>query len=56
MKPQAKETTVQIGTSKARGLYKILYVQVLFAIALGVVVGHLWPALAVEMKPVDRSV
>ncbi len=31
--------------------YRILYVQVLVAIALGVAVGHFWPATAVEMKP-----
>jgi aerobic C4-dicarboxylate transport protein len=32
-------------------LYKILYVQVLFAIAVGIVIGHLWPHTGVEMKP-----
>src|SRR6267154_4075958 len=31
--------------------YRILYVQVLVAIILGIVVGHFWPATAVEMKP-----
>jgi len=31
--------------------YKILYIQVLIAIALGIALGHLWPAIAVEMKP-----
>src|SRR6267154_461509 len=31
--------------------YRILYVQVLVAIALGVALGHFWPAIAVEMKP-----
>ena len=31
--------------------YKITYVQVLFAIALGVVLGHMMPATAVSMKP-----
>lgn len=31
--------------------YKILYVQVLFAIALGILVGHFWPETGVEMKP-----
>jgi aerobic C4-dicarboxylate transport protein len=31
--------------------YKILYIQVLFAIGLGVVLGHWWPTVAVEMKP-----
>ena len=30
---------------------RILYVQVLVAIALGVALGHFWPATAVEMKP-----
>lgn len=31
--------------------YKILYVQVLAAIAVGVVLGHFWPHLGVAMKP-----
>jgi aerobic C4-dicarboxylate transport protein len=31
--------------------YRILYVQVLIAITLGIALGHLWPATAVEMKP-----
>src|SRR3982074_1986391 len=31
--------------------YKILYVQVLFAIACGVLLGVFYPALAVDMKP-----
>ena len=31
--------------------YKILYVQVLFAIVVGVVLGHFQPAFAVKMKP-----
>ena len=34
-----------------RPLYKVLYVQVLAAIALGVLVGHLWPATGIGMKP-----
>ncbi len=32
-------------------LYKVLYVQVLIAIVLAIVLGHFWPALGVEMKP-----
>ncbi|HEX9465356.1 MAG TPA: dicarboxylate/amino acid:cation symporter [Alphaproteobacteria bacterium] len=32
-------------------LYKVLYVQVLFAIAVGIMLGHLWPTLGIEMKP-----
>ena len=31
--------------------YKILYVQVLFAIAVGIALGHYYPHLAVQMKP-----
>src|SRR6266446_1361695 len=31
--------------------YRILYVQVIVAIAFGVALGHFWPATAVEMKP-----
>src|SRR6516164_5129230 len=31
--------------------FRILYVQVLIAIALGVLVGALWPRLGVELKP-----
>ncbi|UFW90568.1 dicarboxylate/amino acid:cation symporter [Bradyrhizobium barranii] len=32
-------------------LYAILYVQVLAAIAIAIVLGHYWPSLAVDMKP-----
>lgn len=32
-------------------LYKILYVQVLFAIAIGIILGHFYPAAAIAMKP-----
>jgi aerobic C4-dicarboxylate transport protein len=32
-------------------LFRILYVQVLIAIALGVLVGALWPKLGVQLKP-----
>ena len=35
--------------------YKILYVQVLFAIAVGIVLGHFWPATGVEMKPLGDA-
>lgn len=37
--------------SERKPFYKILYVQVLFAIACGVVLGHFAPKFAVEMKP-----
>src|SRR5580765_2728534 len=31
--------------------YKILYIQVLIAIALGIVIGHFYPNLGKELKP-----
>ncbi len=37
------------GTRKP--FFAILYVQVLAAIALAIVLGHFWPAIAVDMKP-----
>ena len=37
--------------TNARPWYKILYIQVLIAIALGVCVGHLYPDLGKELKP-----
>jgi aerobic C4-dicarboxylate transport protein len=40
-----------IASESRKPWYRILYVQVLVAIALGIAVGHLWPATAVEMKP-----
>ena len=35
--------------------YKILYVQVLFAIAVGILLGHFAPATGVEMKPLGDA-
>ena len=35
--------------------YKILYVQVLFAIAVGIALGHFWPETGVEMKPLGDA-
>ncbi len=35
--------------------YKILYVQVLFAIAVGILLGHFWPDTGVEMKPLGDA-
>ncbi|MCF2134341.1 MULTISPECIES: dicarboxylate/amino acid:cation symporter [Burkholderiaceae] len=36
-------------------LYKVLYVQVLFAIALGILLGHYHPQLAIQMKPLGDA-
>lgn len=38
-------------TKTKKPFYKITYVQVLFAIALGVILGHMMPATGVSMKP-----
>jgi aerobic C4-dicarboxylate transport protein len=45
----ATTTIAQAQTAKpAKPWYKVLYVQVLFAILLGIVVGWLWPGLATD--------
>ena len=36
---------------KKKPIYKVLYAQVIFAIIVGVILGHYYPALATEMKP-----
>jgi aerobic C4-dicarboxylate transport protein len=36
---------------RRRPFYRTLYGQVLIAIALGILIGHFWPATGVEMKP-----
>src|SRR6266851_5006607 len=36
---------------KKKPIYKHLYVQVLFAIACGVLLGHFWPDIGAAMKP-----
>jgi aerobic C4-dicarboxylate transport protein len=43
------------GTSPKRRFYSHLYVQVLAAIALGVALGHFYPDLAVQMKPLGDA-
>lgn len=34
---------------------KILYVQVLIAIAIGILLGHFYPDIAVKMQPLGRG-
>ena len=41
------------GTSTRRSPLKKLYVQVLLAIGVGILLGHFYPSLAVEMKPLS---
>jgi aerobic C4-dicarboxylate transport protein len=36
-------------------MHKVLYVQVLVAIAIGILLGHFYPALATEMKPLGDA-
>ncbi|MCY0386044.1 dicarboxylate/amino acid:cation symporter [Robbsia sp. Bb-Pol-6] len=35
--------------------YKVLYIQVLIAIALGIALGHFYPKLAIDMKPLGDA-
>lgn len=53
MPASAAMTTEAIGPAIRRHQpwYKILYVQVLVAIALGILIGHFWPHLGKELKP-----
>jgi aerobic C4-dicarboxylate transport protein len=37
--------------SQKKPWYRVLYAQVLFAVFLGIVLGHYYPALGVDMKP-----
>lgn len=43
--------SVTIATGAKKPFYKILYVQVLAAIAIAVLLGHFYPSFAVDMKP-----
>ena len=38
-----------------RPWYTVLYVQVLIAIALGIAVGHFWPATGASLKPLGDA-
>ncbi|AKC69275.1 dicarboxylate/amino acid:cation symporter [Pandoraea oxalativorans] len=42
-------------TQTKKPFYRILYVQVLFAIVVGILLGHFRPDLAVEMKPLGDA-
>jgi aerobic C4-dicarboxylate transport protein len=43
--------TISTEGRSRKAFYKVLYVQVLAAIAFAIVLGHYWPAIAVDMKP-----
>ncbi|MGY8676678.1 C4-dicarboxylate transporter DctA [Bradyrhizobium sp. UFLA05-153] len=39
------------GTATRKPFYRLLYVQVLFGVVLGIVVGHVWPDFGAALKP-----
>ena len=41
----------EIITMTIRKLLGTLYIQVLIAIALGVLIGHVWPPIGIDLKP-----
>jgi aerobic C4-dicarboxylate transport protein len=45
------ETRLELITMTIRKLLGTLYVQVVIAIAMGIVVGHYWPQIGVDFKP-----
>src|ERR1700693_4358605 len=53
--PAAKPEMTEVGrvsaTPRARSWYKHLSVQILFAMILGAIVGHVWPERADSLKP-----
>ena len=39
------------GTATRKPFYRLLYVQVLFGVVLGIAVGHVWPDFGAALKP-----
>jgi aerobic C4-dicarboxylate transport protein len=52
--PSADFTTRRSGAVVHRSPLRKLYVQVLIAIALGILLGHFFPSLGVDMKPLSE--
>ncbi|MHA6766451.1 dicarboxylate/amino acid:cation symporter [Sphingobium ummariense] len=48
-------TTSPVQTAQRLPLYRQLYVQVLVAIALGVLIGHFFPSAGVQLKPLGEA-
>lgn len=44
-------TSVSGGATPRKSIFRVLYVQVLIAVAIGATLGHFWPALGTDMKP-----
>ena len=49
--PSAEARSTPAAAAPRKPFYRILYVQVLIGIAIGVLIGELWPDVAVDMKP-----
>lgn len=43
-------------TPARKPLYKSLYAQVIFAVTIGVLLGHFYPQLGTQMKPLGDGV
>jgi aerobic C4-dicarboxylate transport protein len=46
-----RNSSEQPSVQKRRPWYRVLYIQVLIAIALGIVIGHFYPKTGVALKP-----
>ena len=51
----AHAKTAVAGTTHGKPLYQSLYVQVLAAIVIGVALGHFYPQLGAQMKPLGDT-
>lgn len=49
--PPAEARSTPAAAAPRKPFYRILYVQVLIGIAIGIAIGELWPDVAVDMKP-----
>ena len=43
------------GTPARKPFYRVLYIQVIMAIILGAVIGHFWPQLGADLKPLGDA-
>ncbi|MGB8759136.1 MAG: cation:dicarboxylase symporter family transporter, partial [Pseudolabrys sp.] len=51
----AHAKTAVAGTTQGKPFYQSLYVQVLAAIVIGVALGHFYPQLGAQMKPLGDT-
>ena len=50
-----EEAAVRAQASKKEPFYKVLYIQVLIAIVVAILLGHFFPKIAVQMKPLGDA-